>query len=176
MKDPACRVAPERDGPSRKRRPSPSPGTATKTSAHLRRPQSVEDHGATFAAQRPNRKRHPCTARRQPDALRPGLWASGRPARREARVPAGQHKERRTLRSAQRGIECVLGNSCSFSAGHRGRPCASDRHRQAETAKAARWSEPAQTGSRNRARCGLARRCQPYLFLGFLDFEFTEKT
>ncbi len=28
----------------------------------------------------------------QTDALRAGLWASGRPARREARVPAGQRK------------------------------------------------------------------------------------
>ena len=37
-------------------------------------------------------ERHPCTARRQPDVLRAGLWASGRPARREAREPAGQPK------------------------------------------------------------------------------------
>jgi type IV secretion system protein VirB1 len=44
VKDPACRVAPERDGPSRKRRPSPSSGTATKTPAHPRRPKSVEYH------------------------------------------------------------------------------------------------------------------------------------
>jgi hypothetical protein len=27
----------------------------------------------------------------QTEALRAGLWASGRPASREARVPAGQH-------------------------------------------------------------------------------------
>lgn len=38
-------------------------------------------------------EKHPCTVRRQPDVLRPGLWASGRPARREARVPAGQLKD-----------------------------------------------------------------------------------
>ena len=42
-----------------------------------------------------------------------------------------------------------------------GRPCflyAMRSSPKAETRYAARWSEPAQTGSRNRARCGLARR------------------
>jgi hypothetical protein len=81
VKDPACRVAPERGGPSRKRRPSPSSGTATKTPAHPRRPKisriSLKEHRRAAAEQ----ERHPCTKRRQPDALRAGLWASGRPAR-----------------------------------------------------------------------------------------------
>lgn len=44
--------------------------------------------------------RHPCTVRRQPDALRAGLWASGRPVSREARVPAGQNKKAAPSRSA----------------------------------------------------------------------------
>ena len=100
VKDPARWVAPERGGPSRKRRPSPSSGTVKHTPAHPRRPQSVEDHRDHHAAQRPNSKRHPCTVRRQPDALRAGLWASGRPARREARVPAGQNKKTAPSRSA----------------------------------------------------------------------------
>jgi hypothetical protein len=159
VKDPACRVAPERGGPSRKRRPSPSSGTATKTPAHPRRPKisriSLKEYRRAAAEQ----ERHPCTARRQPDALRPDLWASGRPARREARAPAGQPKDSAPSRSAQRGKECDLRKSRSFSAGRPARICASDGHRQAETPKMARWSEPAQTGSRNTARCGLARRC-----------------
>jgi hypothetical protein len=35
----------------------------------------------------------PVFARRQPNGLRAGLWASGRPARRETRAPAGQYKK-----------------------------------------------------------------------------------
>lgn len=65
-------------------------------------------------------KRHPCTKRRQPDVLRAGLWASGRPARREARAPVGQHKDSAPSRSAQRGKECDLRKSRSFSAGRCG--------------------------------------------------------
>ena len=104
------RVAPERGAPSRKRRPSPSSGTATRTPARPRRPQSVDQHRAKFAAQRPNKKRHPCNGATPTRVLRrqasPGrmLRASaapakgrraverGRAARREARVPAGQFK------------------------------------------------------------------------------------
>ncbi len=37
-----------------------------------------------------------------PDALRPGLWASGRPAMSEARVPAGQHKRSAPSGAGQR--------------------------------------------------------------------------
>ena len=114
MKDPACRVAPERGGPSRKRRPSPSSGTATRTPTHLRRPQSVAHHWKDPAAQRPNRNRHPCTARRQPDALRRGLWASGRPARREARVPAGQHKNAAPSGARSAGQSASLENPAHF--------------------------------------------------------------
>lgn len=41
----------------------------------------------------PNRcKSNPCKARSKTDVLRPGLWASGRPAMSDARVPAGQNK------------------------------------------------------------------------------------
>ena len=48
-------------------------------------------------------RRHPCMARRQPDALRADLWASGRPASREARVPAGQHKNAAPLGAQSAG-------------------------------------------------------------------------
>lgn len=81
MKDPACRVAPERGGPSRKRRPSPSSGTATNTPAHPRRPQSVECYCEKFAAQRPNRNgtlarcdasRTSCARACGPAGVRPG--------------------------------------------------------------------------------------------------------
>ena len=43
------------------------------------------------------------------NALRAGVCASGRPAMSEARVPAGQHRKRRTLRSGPkaRGTECA---------------------------------------------------------------------
>lgn len=120
MKDPACRVAPERGGPSRKRRPSPSSGTATNTPAHPRRPKisriSLKEYRRAAAEQ----ERHPCTKRRQTDALRADLWDSGRPARREARVPAGQPKHAAPSRSAQRGKECDFRKSRSFSAGRCG--------------------------------------------------------
>ncbi len=69
---------------------------------------------------------------------------------------SGSAQRRRAFRSAQRGTERVPKISRSFSG--RPSPCASDRHRQAETPQAARWSEPAQTGLRNKARSGLARR------------------
>jgi hypothetical protein len=68
----------------------------------------------------------------------------------------GAARQRRALRSAKRGTERVPRSSRSFHG--RPSPCASDRHRQAGTLRAARWSKPAQTGLRNRARCGLARR------------------
>jgi hypothetical protein len=122
VKDPACRVAPERGGPSRKRRPSPSSGTATNTPAHPRRPKisriSLKEHRRAAAEQ----ERHPCTKRRQPDALRAGLWASGRPARRVARVPAGQLRKAAPSRSAKRGKECDPRESRSFSPRSRSSP------------------------------------------------------
>jgi hypothetical protein len=51
--------------------------------------------------------RRPCNFARQLEALRARKCASGHPAMSEARVPAGQRQTRRTLRSAQRGTECV---------------------------------------------------------------------
>ena len=66
-------------------------------------------------AMRSSQQRHPCNGAKPPDALRADLWASGLPAMREARVPAGQYKKRRTLRSAQRRTECVRQNSRSAS-------------------------------------------------------------
>ena len=103
--------------------------------------------------------RHPCTARSQPDGVRAQLCVSAHPAMREARVPAGQHKDTAPSRSAA-GKSATIDNSRSIAAGRQDRPCVSDRHRQAEKPKVARWSEPAQTGWRNRARYGLARRRQ----------------
>lgn len=60
-------------------------------------------------------ERHPCTARRQPDALRAGLWASGRPASREARVPAGQFKNAAPLGAQSAGQSATLENPAHFS-------------------------------------------------------------
>jgi hypothetical protein len=44
-------------------------------------------------------ERHPCSGATPPGALRAGLWASGRPASREARVPAGQSENAAPSRS-----------------------------------------------------------------------------
>ena len=111
----------------------------------------------------PNREaeqhRHPCTARSQPDGVRAQLCVSAHQAMREARVPAGQHKGAAPSRS-EAGKSATVKNSRSLAAGRQARSCASDRHRQAETPKAARCSKPAQRDLRNRARCGLARRRQ----------------
>jgi hypothetical protein len=67
------------------------------------------------ASQAPNaatrhKQRLPSTARRQPDALRAGMWASGRPASREARVPAGQLKNAPPLgaRSAGQSVSSQI--------------------------------------------------------------------
>ena len=88
-----------------------------------------------------------------------GLCASAHPAMREARAPAGQHQGAAPSRSAA-GKSATVKDSHSSSAARQDRTCASDRYRQAETLKAARWSEPAQTGLRNRTRCGSSRRRQ----------------
>jgi hypothetical protein len=66
-------------------------------------------------AQRSSRQRDPCNGAKPPDALRARKCASGRRAMREARVPAGQNRKHRTLRSAQRGTECVRNTSRSTS-------------------------------------------------------------
>ena len=82
-----------------------------------------------------------------PDALRARKCASGRPAMREARVPAGQDRKRRPLRSAKRGTECVR-NSRSTSP-------APDRHPdgpglQARSAPADRAGRPKGSGQTHR--------------------------
>ena len=94
---------------------------------------------------------------RRSAASRSECAAGARTARREARAPAGQPKDSAPSRSAA-GKSATIDNSRSIAAGRQDRPCVSDRHRQAEKPKVARWSKPAQTGLRNRARCGLARR------------------
>ena len=71
-----------------------------------RRSASLSRHAA--------KQRHPCTERRQPDALRPDLWASGRPPRREARAPAGQLKNTAPSRS-EAGKSAAPEKSRSFS-------------------------------------------------------------
>jgi hypothetical protein len=82
-----------------------------------------------------------------------------RPARREARVPAGQPKGSAPSRSAA-GKSATLETPAHLQRACKARPCASDHNRQAETPMEARWRKPARAGLRNRARCGLARRCQ----------------
>ena len=107
----------------------------------------------------------PSSAKRRRVAIR--LTAPPAKGRSAGRLRAsGKERSKSASRSAQRlrtlkersRKECDRKSSRSLAVGRRGRPCASDRHRQAETAKTARWSEPAQTGLRNSARCGFARR------------------
>jgi len=163
VKDPACRVAPERDGPSRKRRPSPSSGTATRTPAHPRRPPSVEDHRAQFAAQRPNRKRHPCTARRRRTSCARACGPAGvrRGERHEClRVSTKTpHPQERAARDRVRPwkIPHILQRASRAALPPlRQRSSPAGRDAAGGSVKRSRAD-----GMRNRARCGLARRRHP---------------
>lgn len=66
-------------------------------------PANQETEAISLPCRNAAQERHPCTARRQSDALRAGLWASGRPASREARVPAGQDKNAAPLGARSAG-------------------------------------------------------------------------
>jgi len=135
--------------------------------------QGTEPAGSTsrVAAQ----ERHPCTVRRRRVAwrqaerttrlLRHRRSAAGR-SERASGAPRGKERGKSASGSAQRSRTLSARSrgsvrptsSRSISAGRRTALAPCDRHRQAETAKAARWSRPAQTGWWNRARCGLVRR------------------
>lgn len=122
MKDPACRVAPERGGPSRKRRPSPSSGTATNTPAHPRRPKISRRSSREVrraAAEQETAPLHGATPAGRPARGPVGQRASGQERGKRA---CGSAQKRRTLRSAQRGTECDLGKSRSISGGPSGPP------------------------------------------------------
>ncbi len=111
MKDPSCRVAPERGGPSRKRRPSPSSGTATETPARPRRPKISRISLKQYRRAAAEQERHPCNGapptggvaasramtrlsrHRRSAASRCECASDARTTRREARVPAGQYKK-----------------------------------------------------------------------------------
>ena len=142
MKDPACRVAPERGGPSRKRRPSRLFGIGHNNAGATRRPQSVTYHWGKFAAQRPNR--NGTLARRAADGRCGGKQSDDKAVapsaqrrqskrmrvrrphdKKRGKSACGSGQEGRTLRSAQRGTECVRQESRSAS--H-----APDRHPQGQ--------------------------------------------
>ena len=110
-------------------------------------------------ALRSSQKRHPCNGAKLPGALRARKCASGRSAMREARVPAGQRRRRRTLRSAQRGTECDCQSSRSTSA-------APDRYPngpglQARSASADRAWSPAWAARRLHLPALLHLPCKP---------------
>lgn len=145
MKDPACRVAPERGGPSRKRRPSPSSGTATKR----RRTRAVQNQSNIIERISPRSGRtrtaplHGATPAGRPARGPVGQRASGQERGKRA---CGSAQKRRTPRSAKRGAECDLRNSRSFAAGRQDRACAMRSLPKAETRLAARWSKPRRRG------------------------------
>jgi hypothetical protein len=150
VKDPARRtkwgrVAPERGGPSRKRRPSRLFGIGKTTSAQSAvRNQSLVI-GGKFAAQRPNK--NGTLARRAADGRCGGKQSDDKAVapsaqrrqskrmrgrrphdKKRGKSACGSEQESRTLRSAQRGTECVRQESRSAS--H-----APDRHPQGQDYK-----------------------------------------
>lgn len=139
--------------------PRPRSGTGTASS------QRRDAAGGVAASRAEDKAVAPHAQRRRPPRAQ-----DCRPAGKERGESAsGSARKRRALRSAQRGTERVLRAFRSFS----GRPYstyASDRHRKAETPPAARCSLPAQTGWRNRARCGVARR-RVTIGLNYVRFE-----
>lgn len=124
MKDPACRVAPERGGPSRKRRPSPSSASATKTPAHPRRPQSVEDHRDYPAAQRPNKNgilarrdaAERCGGKQSDDKAVAPTALRRQSKRRRVRRPHGQERGKSARGSAQKNAAPSGAHSAGQSA------------------------------------------------------------
>ena len=137
MKDPARRtkwgrVAPERGGPSRKRRPSPSSGTATDTPAQsaarnrsLVIGRSSPRSGRTGTAPLQRRAADGRCGGKQSDDKAVAPSAQRRQSKRmrvrrphdkkRGKSACGSGQEGRTLRSAQRGTECDLRISRSDS-------------------------------------------------------------
>ena len=91
MKDPACRVAPERGGPSRKRRPSRLFGIGHNNAGAERRPQSVASHWGKFAAQRLNK--NGTLARRDADGR-----CGGKQSDDKAVAPSAQRRQSKRMR------------------------------------------------------------------------------
>jgi hypothetical protein len=122
VKDPACRVAPERGGPSRKRRPSPSSGTATETPARPRRPKNqsnIIERISPRSGRTETAPLHKTTPAGRPARGPVGQRASGQERGKSA---CGSAHRLRTLRSAQHGKECDLRKSRSFSERSRSSP------------------------------------------------------
>jgi hypothetical protein len=130
---------------------SPSPQRGTET-APL--------HGAT-PTDALRRQASPCRSLRESAAPAKGRstdrsQASGKARGKSASESAQRHRALRSVAGQSASSKIPL--TCSSPPGRLASLAPCDRHRQAETPQAARWSKPAQTGLRNRARCGLARR------------------
>lgn len=143
MKDPACRVAPERGGPSRKRRPSRLFGIGHNNAGAKRRPQSVACYWGEVRRAAAEQERHPCNGapptggvaasramtrlsrHRRSAASRSECGSDARTTRREVRVPAVRtrrpHPQERAARDRVRppGIPLRFPRSRSLPAGPR---------------------------------------------------------
>ena len=115
MKDPAKRtqwgrVAPERAGPSRKRRPSPLFGDGHKN-AGASAPTADTSNMIERSSPRSGRTgTAPLHGATPTDGVRGQSSASAHPARREARVPAGQHENAAPLGARSAGQSAPVEN------------------------------------------------------------------
>ena len=121
MKDPVCRVAPERGGPSRKRRPSRLFGIGHNNADAKRRPQSVACHWGRFAAQRPNK--NGALARRDADGR-----CGGKQSDDKAVAPSAQRRQSKRMR-VRRPHDKKRGKSACGSAQETPHPQGAQRER-----------------------------------------------
>jgi hypothetical protein len=113
------------------------------------------------------RQRHPCATRRQSDVLRPGLWASGRPASRGARAPAGQLKN-----TAPSGARSAGKSATSENPAHSQWSVRTTLAPAIVTGRPRRYMRLGEfglllAGQWNRARCGHTRRSQYFCIIFF---------
>ena len=120
VKDPARWVAPERGGPSRKRRPLRIAGAGHKNAGASAPTTDNRNTLKEIAAQRPNNSG--TLAQMTPAGrLVPGPVGQRGAGKERGKSASGSAKKRRTLKErVSSGKECALGKSGSFSTGRCG--------------------------------------------------------